>query len=273
VFAAHSLITAKPLKKCAVDAVVSGTVCIDKYEASVWRVPCANGGQNCTDDIYAVSLPGMTPSRFVTWFQAQAACENARKQLPAALLRGGDFTFGTNAGPFAVGATDGPSRAGGSDGFRCARWDAGAFRFQSARRESGRRRCWSASTVRKNSSSVGRRCRRSSAPSSGRRRSVPRSRPPAAEGGYGGARSRSRHGRRLGPSATRGPGSRPPGARDEGGAASIIGDWPWSSVAQPFLAKRGDTLELGILVYEDCLVSPGGRPRQPSPGRGSPSAS
>ena len=30
---------AKPLTKCAPDAVVSGTVCMDKYEASVWRVP------------------------------------------------------------------------------------------------------------------------------------------------------------------------------------------------------------------------------------------
>ncbi|MCC6848965.1 MAG: hypothetical protein IT294_10730, partial [Deltaproteobacteria bacterium] len=30
---------AKPLKKCASDAVVSGTVCMDRYEASVWRVP------------------------------------------------------------------------------------------------------------------------------------------------------------------------------------------------------------------------------------------
>jgi hypothetical protein len=29
---------AKPLAKCPVDAVVSGTVCMDKYEASVWRV-------------------------------------------------------------------------------------------------------------------------------------------------------------------------------------------------------------------------------------------
>ena len=29
---------AKPLKKCAVDAVVAGTVCMDTYEASVWRV-------------------------------------------------------------------------------------------------------------------------------------------------------------------------------------------------------------------------------------------
>src|SRR5262245_12870621 len=81
---------AKPLKKCPVDSVVSGTVCMDTYEASVWRVPnpttankrlvsniqqgkataedlrdggarqlgilsddyapCADSGQNCTDD-------------------------------------------------------------------------------------------------------------------------------------------------------------------------------------------------------------------------------
>jgi hypothetical protein len=115
---------AKPLKKCPADAVVAGTVCMDTYEASVWRVPdpldtnkglvkkiqqgkitdatdltdagatqlgiasdnyapCADSGQNCTDDIYAVSLPGVTPSSRVTWFQAQAACENARKRLPS----------------------------------------------------------------------------------------------------------------------------------------------------------------------------------------------
>ena len=113
---------AKPLKKCAPDAVVSGTVCMDKYEASVWRVPnptsvnkglvkkitqgkataadlaaggaihlgktsddyapCADNGQNCADDIYAVSLPGVTPSQYVTWFQAQAACKGSRKRLP-----------------------------------------------------------------------------------------------------------------------------------------------------------------------------------------------
>ena len=114
---------AKPLKKCAPDAVVSGTVCMDTYEASVWRVsdplgankglvkkiqagkatvadlagaatqlgigftdnyaPCADSGQNCADDIYALSLPGVPPSANVTWFQAQAACENARKRLPS----------------------------------------------------------------------------------------------------------------------------------------------------------------------------------------------
>ena len=81
---------------------MSGAVCMDKYEASVWRVadplgtntglvkkiqqgkataadlaaggatplgtagnnfaPCVASGQNCTDDIYAVSLPGVMPS-------------------------------------------------------------------------------------------------------------------------------------------------------------------------------------------------------------------
>jgi len=113
---------AKPLTRCAPDAVVSGTVCMDKYEASVWRVPnatttnkglvvkiqqgratvalltaggatqlglsadyapCAQNGQNCTDDIYAVSVSGVVPSAYIDWFQAQAACENARKRLPS----------------------------------------------------------------------------------------------------------------------------------------------------------------------------------------------
>lgn len=114
---------AKPLKKCAPDAVAAGRVCIDTYEASVWRVPlattankslvkkiqqgkiknvtqltdtgatqlgvggvnyapCGVSGQNCSDDIYAVSLAGVTPSSGITWFQAQAACENAGKGLP-----------------------------------------------------------------------------------------------------------------------------------------------------------------------------------------------
>jgi len=118
---------ARPLTKCAPDAVVSGTVCMDRYEASVWRVPdplganrglvkkirqgkakaadlakggatqlglfgpagtddyapCADSGQNCLDDIYALSLPDLTPSAGHTWFQAHAACENAGKRLPS----------------------------------------------------------------------------------------------------------------------------------------------------------------------------------------------
>jgi formylglycine-generating enzyme required for sulfatase activity len=111
-----------PLQKCPVDAVVSGTVCMDKYEATVWRVqvpttvnkglvskiregkatqanllagaavqlgvfsddytPCDDSGQNC-DDIFAVSLPNELPSSGLTWFQMQAACKNSRKRLPS----------------------------------------------------------------------------------------------------------------------------------------------------------------------------------------------
>lgn len=114
---------AKPLTKCAPDAVVAGTVCMDTYEASVWRVPnpagankglvkkiqqgkatvadltkggatplgvasddytpCLDSGQNCANDVYAVSVAGQTPSASITWFQAQQACGNAGKRLPS----------------------------------------------------------------------------------------------------------------------------------------------------------------------------------------------
>src|SRR5262245_6656067 len=97
--------------RCPPDSVTVGTNCIDTYEASVWRVPdptttnkslvakiqqgrataadltkggatqlglvsgdyapCAASGQNCVNDIYAVSLPAVLPSAFATWFQAQ----------------------------------------------------------------------------------------------------------------------------------------------------------------------------------------------------------
>jgi formylglycine-generating enzyme required for sulfatase activity len=103
-----------PLSKCAVDAVVSGAGCMDKYEASVWRVPNAtttnaslarriqlgratqadliaggatqlgtSGFVNApAKEIYAVSLPSVLPSAFITWFQAEEACANAGKRLP-----------------------------------------------------------------------------------------------------------------------------------------------------------------------------------------------
>ena len=110
------------LSRCPADAVVAGTVCMDKYEASVWRIPnptttnaalvrrvqqgranqadlmaggatqlgtdgddyapCTNDGQSCANDIYAVSLPSVMPSAFLTWFQAEEACANSGKRLP-----------------------------------------------------------------------------------------------------------------------------------------------------------------------------------------------
>ena len=107
---------------CPPDSVLVGAVCMDTYEASAWRVPnpttanaslvakiqqgtattadlaaggaaqlgtasddyapCADNGQSCANDVYAVSLPSVAPAAFVTWFQAQEACANSGKRLP-----------------------------------------------------------------------------------------------------------------------------------------------------------------------------------------------
>jgi formylglycine-generating enzyme required for sulfatase activity len=123
-----------PLRRCAPDAVLAGTVCLDRYEASVWRVPnptttnaslvrkiqlgratqadlaaggatqlgvardyapCTANGQNCANDIYAVSLPSEIPSGRITWFQAQEACANAGKRLPT----NAEWQVGANGTP------------------------------------------------------------------------------------------------------------------------------------------------------------------------------
>ncbi len=124
-----------PVRRCAPDAVQAGTTCLDRYEASVWRVPeptttnaglvkkiqlgratqadlvaagatqlgtagddyapCAGGGENCANDIYAVSLPSVLPSASITWFQAQEACANARKRLPT----NAEWQVGANGTP------------------------------------------------------------------------------------------------------------------------------------------------------------------------------
>jgi len=115
-----------PPSKCAADAALVGSVCVDKYEASVWRIPptnlagksnaglikkvrkgtaeqadlvagnatqlgtasdnyapCTDNAQNCKGDLYAASLPGVTPAAFITWFQANVACANSGKRLPS----------------------------------------------------------------------------------------------------------------------------------------------------------------------------------------------
>ena len=104
-------------RKCSNDAVQVGALCVDKYEASAWEIPagnaglinlvkkgkatsatslggatqrgvtsadygtaCPRNGGGCTQ-LYAVSIAGVTPARFLTWFQAAAACRNAGKRL------------------------------------------------------------------------------------------------------------------------------------------------------------------------------------------------
>lgn len=123
-----------PVTRCGPDAVLAGSVCLDKYEASVWRVPnpstanallvrqirlgratragliaggatqlglttayapCQSNGQNCANDIFAVSLPAEIPSALITWFQAQEACANAGKRLPTSA----EWQMGANGTP------------------------------------------------------------------------------------------------------------------------------------------------------------------------------
>ncbi|MBI3595836.1 MAG: SUMF1/EgtB/PvdO family nonheme iron enzyme [Nitrospirae bacterium] len=74
-----------------------GPLCVDKYEASVWSAFDGTGTQygaasdnypgtfpdtgNWTAPVYAVSEAGVTPSRYITWFQAQQACALSGKRL------------------------------------------------------------------------------------------------------------------------------------------------------------------------------------------------
>ena len=43
---------------------------------------CPDTGNGCLN-FYAVSIPGVTPSAFLSWFQAAAAARNAGKRLPS----------------------------------------------------------------------------------------------------------------------------------------------------------------------------------------------
>lgn len=79
------------------EMVKVGTLCVDKYEASVWSNPDGSGTQygvseadypdsfpetgNWTTKLYAISKKGVRPSRYITWFQAQQACAASGKRL------------------------------------------------------------------------------------------------------------------------------------------------------------------------------------------------
>ncbi len=112
------LVSSALAQRCPRDSELAGRTCVDTYEASVWEIPdtqrrlirrvrrgnvteasliaggatllgsdaddygaaCPDSGNGCTD-VYAVSIAGVIPSRFITWFQAAAACRNAHKEL------------------------------------------------------------------------------------------------------------------------------------------------------------------------------------------------
>ena len=121
---------------CPDDMVAAGSLCIDKYEASVWDTaagnvtqygdgtddyPCLDDGSDCGDGtatpIYAISQTAVNPSVSITWYQAAQACANVAKRLPttaewqmaASGTPGGlnaDPTLGCNTNSNAVSATD-----------------------------------------------------------------------------------------------------------------------------------------------------------------------
>ncbi len=92
---------------CPSDMVASGTLCVDKYEASVWDAAtggtqisgagnaiynaCSDTGDagsagngvatDCTN-IYARSVTGVKPAYDITQYQAAMACANVGKRLP-----------------------------------------------------------------------------------------------------------------------------------------------------------------------------------------------
>jgi hypothetical protein len=147
-------------RACGPDSVAAGAACLDRYEESVWRVPnptttnallvteiqlgtattddltaagatqlgtliddyapCTANGQNCADDIYAVSLLAVIPAANISWFQAQEACANAGKRLPT-------------SAEWQIGATGTPD-AGPDDGTTDCNSDAGSVSLTGARK-------------------------------------------------------------------------------------------------------------------------------------------
>jgi len=106
------------LAQCPTGMVESGPTCVDRYEASLWKVvdtgcirlikegrdlpphcrvssvqvgisgvdytdaECQFNGGGCKN-IFALSLPGVIPARSINYFIAAAACRNSGKRLPS----------------------------------------------------------------------------------------------------------------------------------------------------------------------------------------------
>jgi len=83
---------------CPDDMVAAGSVCVDKYEASLvdasgtatTSAACNADGSDCGADaagvnpaIFAQSVDGVLPDTGPSWFQAAMACANVGKRLPS----------------------------------------------------------------------------------------------------------------------------------------------------------------------------------------------
>ncbi len=98
----------------ATEASLLAAVAVQRGVASD-DYPCDNNGNDCTT-IYAVSIAGVTPSSFITWFQAQAAAANSGKRLLTnaewQIAAAGTFDPGVSA----AGSLDCNTKNGGGAG-------------------------------------------------------------------------------------------------------------------------------------------------------------
>ena len=106
------------MAQCPAGMVASGSTCVDRFEASLWKVTdtscialirqgrdlpphcfqgatqlgingvdytdaqCQFNGGGCTN-LFALSIPGVIPARSINYFIAAAACRNSAKRLPS----------------------------------------------------------------------------------------------------------------------------------------------------------------------------------------------
>jgi len=92
--------------------VVQRGVASDDYEAVA---VCPDSGNGCVD-LYAVSIPGVTPSAFLTWFQAAAAARNSGKRLPTNQEWQAAALGTPDPGVSAAGSADCNTKNGGGTG-------------------------------------------------------------------------------------------------------------------------------------------------------------
>jgi len=121
------------------------TFWIDRYEASVWTSPSGSGTQYGTESgtafpssfpadgqytspLYAVSQTNNLPTSYLTWFQADAACEASGKRLPnrEEWLRAARGTYDPGSSDGANGrcVTHGSTRNTGNGVACVSRWGA-----------------------------------------------------------------------------------------------------------------------------------------------------
>src|SRR5438094_905674 len=116
---ASGALPAHAATSCPADAVLSGPLCVDKYEASVWET-------SDKKTIEKIRSGEIKKAKDLAAATARGTESDDYDDLPAAIFRGLNWGFtltnrATDAGVYAFLAIDAPSKSRVSVGFRCAR--------------------------------------------------------------------------------------------------------------------------------------------------------